>query len=279
MDGGESGSNRFRYVKLSKGNGMQDETSEKKSGFDTKPGPDNFDLNKYIAAKSTFPVFDHRVFLDQEAGAELGDLDDHHASVLKKIENYREAQRLHLEGGDLSLADDRLADIAVAIDECEQELERLAPLMSELREKILATSLVLHFKAGTPQKYGKVLRQAEKEYTKAHGKVDENDVEHITGRTRNMLVHQLAAYCVKVETSDGVKHDPLDVEGFGNLVDSLISSETMRLLTEMNKGLDASNDWASRVDAGFPGGGTDVGSEPVGRSGAEDGALLGGYSA
>ena len=167
--------------------------------------------------------------------------------------------------------------------------------MTELTEKIKATSITLTFQASTPQKYGKVIRQAEKAYAKAHGRVDDTDMEHVTGRTRTLLAHQLAAYCIGWETpAEKEENDRLEKEAkergenfkralrqapsqqsFDSMLDSLISSETLRLLTALNAGLDANAEWASRIDAGFPGGGADMGSEPVGQSGSEDGALVG----
>jgi uncharacterized coiled-coil protein SlyX len=195
----------------------------------------------------------------------------------------------------MSMADDTLADLAEKIDEQEKEIERLDLAMAELTEKIKSTSITLSFQASTPQKYGKVIRQAEKAYAKAHGRIDEKDMEHVTGRTRTLLAHQLAAYCTGWETpEEKEENDRLEAvakdrgekfkrslreapsqESFDAMLDSLISSEMLRLLTALNAGLDANAEWASRIDAGFPGGGADMGSEPVGDSGAEDGEIVG----
>jgi uncharacterized coiled-coil protein SlyX len=250
-------------------------SNEKKSGFDKVPGPDTFSFDSYIQGKSTFPEFSHTVYLDQAAGAELGEAITSYEESVASLKALRLQQERAMESGALSLADDTLADLAVQIDEEERELEKLDAQMAELTEKIKSTSLTLNFQAGTPQKYGKVIRQAEKEYAKAHGRVDDSDMEHVTGRTRMVLVHQLAAYCVSWTTPDGKTYDAPGKESLAAMTDSLIASETLRLLTALNGGLDASAEWASRIDAGFLGGGADVGSEPVGGSGAEDGEVVG----
>lgn len=268
---------------------------EKKSGLDQVPGSDNFSFEDYVAGKSTFPSFWHRVYLDQAAGSELADLIDEYEADVQMIRSLREKQRLLMESGTMSMGDDQLSDIAEEIDTFERNVADLEPQMDALKQKIWSTAMILHFRSSTPDKFGKVLRKADKEYSKANGKFDETDVEHITGRTRMLLLHQLAAYCIGWETpAEKERSDKLEKEaeergekfvrplrpvpsqeGFGSLLDALISSELMRLLTAMNKKLDASAEWASRIDAGFPGGGPDLGAEPVGHSGAEDGEVVG----
>jgi len=180
-----------------------------------------------------------------------------------------------MESGSLSMADDTLSDLAELIDAEERRIESIDLQMTELTDKIKSTSITLNFQAGTPQKYGKVIRQAEKEYLKINGKVHDDDMEHVTARTRHVLVAQLAAYCTSWATPDGQKYEAPTKESMGSMVDSLIASETLRLLTALHRGLDASAEWASRIDAGFPGGGSDVGGESVGDSGSEDSEILG----
>lgn len=251
-------------------------SNEKTSGFDKAPGPDNFDFDAYIKGKSTFPTFAHTVYLDQESGVALGELIESYEAAVKTIGGLRLKQERAMETGALSIADDTLSELAELIDAEERRIESIDLQMTEMTEKIKDTALTLNFQAGTPQKYGKVIRQAEKEYIKTNGKVHDDDMEHVTARTRHVLVAQLAAYCVSVTTPDGVTHPGApSKQSLGDLVDSLIASETLRLLTALHRGLDASAEWASRIDAGFPGGSADVGSAPVGGSGAEDGEVLG----
>ena len=250
-------------------------SDEKKSGFDKAPGPDTFSFDAYIKGKSTFPEFSHTVYLDQAAGVELGELIEQYEDAVKTIGGLKLKQERAMESGSLSMADDTLSDLAELIDAEERRIESIDLQMTELTDKIKATSITLNFQAGTPQKYGKVIRQAEKEYLKLHGKVREDDMEHATARTRLVLVAQLSAYCTSWETPDGQKYEAPTKESMGSMVDSLITSEMLRLMSALHKGLDASAEWASRIDAGFPGGGLDVGGEPVGDSGAEDGEVLG----
>lgn len=270
---------------------------EKTSG--PVPGPDNFSFDAYISGKSTFPEFSHTVYLDQASGIELAEAIEEYETTVKEIEALREKQRVLVEAGGLSLADDKLSDISDAVSAADLDIERLDRSISELTEKIKETGVCLHFEAGTPQKFSKVLRKADKAYTKAHGAIDESDVEHITGRTRNILVHQLSSYCIGWETpSEKEENDRLEKEAkekgekfkrvlrdapsqesFGAMLDSLIGSETMRLLTALNKGLDASAEWASRIDAGFPGGGSDLGAGSLGGAGSENSSVMGGPAA
>lgn len=245
-------------------------SDEKKSGFDKAPGPDTFSFDAYIKGKSTFPEFSHTVYLDQAAGVELGELIQDYEDAVKTLGGLKLKQERAIESNSLSLADDTLSDLAEQIDAQERLIESIDLQMTELTDKIKATSITLNFQAGTPQKYGKVVRSAEKEYLKLHGKVREDDMEHATARTRLVLVAQLSAYCTSWETPDGQKYEPPNKESMGSMVDQLITSEMLRLMTALHKGLDASAEWASRIDAGFPGGGADLGGEPVGDSGAED---------
>lgn len=234
------------------------------------PGPDTFDFDDYIAGKSTFPEFTHTVYLDQAAGIELANVVDEYDALAKRGRNIIRRQGMMSEMPTASLVDDEVEKLAEELDEIEAKTAELETRISDLEEKVKASGLTLVFQVGTAQKLGKVVRRAEKEYNKRHGKGADDDPEYITGKARHVLVAQLVGYCTKIVLPNGTEQNPPGEEGFGKLLDSLISSESVRLLTALNKSLDSSGKWADRVDAGFPGGRTDVGEMPVGGAGTED---------
>lgn len=245
----------------------------KQSGF-AAPGPDNFDFDSYIAGRSTFPKFQHTVYLDQQRGIELASAIEEYDRLAGR-HSYLDLKRSQaLEGGGLGLVDEGFTSMVEEIDEIEGRLKDIEVRIDQLQSEIQQTSITLHLQANTPQKFTSVVRKAEKAYLKKNGKVDDEDIEHVTGKMRNVLIAWLVNYCIGVTTPDGSNHPAPNEASFTSLVDSLIASENLRLFTAVQQGLDASGKWAERIDAGFPGRGADVGGVPVGGAGAEGGSVL-----
>jgi hypothetical protein len=69
------------------------------------------------------------------------------------------------------------------------------------------------------------------------------------------------------------------LQGANALLGKLIASEMMRLMESVGTGLSASREWASKLDAGFPGGGPDVEDLSLDQDGTAGGEVVGGSPA
>lgn len=236
--------------------------------------PATFDFNAYLSGTATFPQFHHTVFLDQRSGIELHELSEKYDKHADRGREIMQIQSNISESSTRSFVDSEAEDLVDELAEIERVTAELAPRINELEERIRQSSLKLVFQVGTAQKLGQVVRQAEKEFHKKNGRKEDADVEYITSKSKAILAAQLTAYCIKIVLADGTEQDPPNSEGFIRLLDSLISSESVRLMTTLNKSLDSSADWAEKVDAGFPGGCDEPGRERVASPGTEDGSVL-----
>lgn len=241
--------------------------------------PSTFDFDAYISGASTFPEFQHVVYLDQKSGAELHDLRTEYDALADRGREILQIQANMADSSTRSLVDEEAEELASELGVIEEKTSAMAPKINALRDKVLSTALTLNFQAGTAQKLGTVIRQTEKAFHKKHGRKADDDLEYVTARSKAILAAQLSAYCTKIILADGTEQDPPSDEGFLRLIDSLISSESMRLMMTLNKSLDSSADWAEKIDAGFPGGRDEPGEEPVDRPAAEDIPFLVGASA
>jgi hypothetical protein len=240
------------------------------------PGPDVFSLEDYISEVSTFPKFSHTLFLDQATGVALQGLIEDYDKLAKRGRDIQAKQALMNEHpGTIGLVDDEFDALREELDEVLAKTDALEEELKVAEAKALRASLTLTFQVSTPHHQGKVVRQAEKEFDKEHGRKNAEDLEYATARGRYLMAAQLAAFCVKAEGRDGRVLPVPEQAGFERLMDSLISSESVRLITALNAGLDSSMAWAERLNAGFPGRGADVADQPVGDSGAEGGEELG----
>ncbi|MER6605792.1 hypothetical protein ABT282_07715 [Streptomyces sp. NPDC000927] len=249
------------------------ETKESGPGA-TVPGPENFSFEEYVSSVSTFPKFSHTVYLDQENG-------------LRLLKVYNECDRIEGRGKEISaeldsksedstrsLVDDEFEKLNDERDELLAEAERLTKEKLALEEKVKASAMTLHFQVGTAEKLGSVVRQAEKEYEKKHGRGRDGDLEHLSRKYHYQMEAQMEAYCIGVELPNGKKMDPPNRAGFRRLIESLIASESARLLSSLAKNLDSAESWAERLDAGFPGRSAVVADEPVGASVHQDSKVV-----
>jgi hypothetical protein len=255
-------------VYITKGNGMneQHQAGSAVGAVD----PSNFDFNAYISGTATFPEFDHTVYLDQRSGIQLHELTERYDKLAERGREILRIRETMSESPTRSFVDDEAEQLTAELEEIEKVTAELAPKINEMEGRIRQSALKLVFQVGTPQKLGSVVRQAEKEFHKKHGRKDDSDLEYITARSKAILSAQLAAYCIKIVLADGREQDPPNADGFVKLLDSLISSESVRLMTTMNKSLDSSGDWADKIDAGFPGGRAEPVEEPVAGTRSED---------
>lgn len=244
--------------------------NENVSGFDKAPGPDTFSVDQYIKGKARFPEFTHTVYLDQQAGTEMAECIEKYEAAAARIHQIEKEMLRITEAGSQSLVDDLTSDLAEEGDRLRDEARAAEKRMKELEGVIRESGLTLHMRANTVVKFGSVVRRAEKEYDKKNGRGAADDIEYVTAKNRHIMIAQLSAYCYKISNPQGQSAPPLDKEGFASLVDSLIGSESMRLMIAISKGLDSSAEWASKIDAGFPGGVSDVAGERLGDSGTED---------
>jgi len=236
--------------------------------------PEDFDFTAYIAGVSSFPEFQHTVYLDQANGIALHAAIEEYDQLAARGREINRLQERMAESATRSLVDEEAEELNKELDAIVAKTTALEPKLAELEEKVRRSAVTLHFRTGTAQKLGQVVQAAEKEFHKKHGRKNTDDIEYITAKSKHILTAQLAAYCTKISLPDGREQDAPDASGFEALLDKLISSESVRLMTTLNKSLDSSGEWADRIDAGFPGGRSEQAEEPLGGAGAADGPGL-----
>ncbi|MCP9209717.1 hypothetical protein [Streptomyces cucumeris] len=243
-----------------------------------EPGPDNFSFEDYLEGVSTFPVFDHTAYLDQRSGAEL-------ARILEELENLIadqaeldkriEAQTHRSSNSFVNVTLDAMMEER---EEAEARLSSLLNRRDALTEKIKQSALTLTFQVRTPEELGNVTRDATRQFHKENPKyknVSEDDLDYITARSRYTLTAQIAHFCTAVQLPDGRTVPAPDRRGAELLLGKLISSETMRLMESIGTGLSASQEWADKLDAGFPGRSSDVEEVSLDQDGPEGGKVVG----
>lgn len=253
----------------------------KKDEAEKVPGKGTFSFKDYIAGKSTFPVVEHTIYLNQEAGFRLLQLSDEYTTLAERAKTLQAIQSQAVQSSAMSLVD---SDFEKQMDELQRIIERTDLIdaeMQELQKKYLESAMTIHFKAGAPQKLIKTLTQAEKEFKKLNGpapvSTDEDDngsLEYSTLKGAFVVATQLAAYTVKVLDADGDEMPVPTRDEFLELMDMLISAEANALINKVREATDASVSWSTHIDAGFPGRGSDLGGLSVGRPRTEDRPLL-----
>lgn len=247
-----------------------------------EPGPDNFDFEAWLDDESTFPVFNHKVFVDQKAGAEYAALDGE-LEELSQLKINLDAQiENRLKASANSFVDATLDRLHEERDEVEAEIEEAVKGLKELAAQINRTAITMHFQVKTPEELGTVTREATRQFHKENAKfknANEEDLDYITARSRYMLTAQIAHFCTGMTLhKEDRKVGPPTRQGADKLMTKLVSTEMMRLMEAMGRGLSDSRDWANKIDAGFPGGSPDVEEVSLGEAGLEDRPILGGSS-
>lgn len=226
-----------------------------------EPGPDTFNFEDYLEGISTFPVFDHTSYLDQRSGAELGRVFEELEGLLEEQADLEKRIEKRTQQAANSFVDAALDDMQEQRDELEKRLKVLLDKRDALNEKIKASAVTLTFQVKTPEELGNVTREATRQFHKENQKfknASEDDLDYITARSRYMLTAQIAHFCTGIKLPDGREVPPPTRQGAEKLLGSLISSEMMRLMESVGTGLSASQEWANKLDAGFPGGSPDV---------------------
>jgi hypothetical protein len=223
------------------------------------PDRETFSFDSYVQGHSTFPTFEHTVYLDQAKGLALQTAIEKYDELAEKRGKLIEAQESPRSRSS-SLVSDFAETISVDIDEIETSMRALETEMKELEEGIKKTSMTLTFQLDNIDKLTSVARNAERAFIKKHGKGHgDDDFNHMSMRARYVLLAQLDEFCIGIVSASGNPIEKPGAQGFAVMLDRLIPSESVRLLQALNKGLDSSATWASRIDAGFPGGGADLG--------------------
>lgn len=242
-----------------------------------EPGPDTFDFDDYLEGKSTFPTFKHTAYLDQEAGSKLGVvLDELEALVERQTQTERRIKTRTEESSN--------AFVDPLLDELMEEREEISALITEalaqrdeLNKTIVDSALTLIFQVKTAEELGTVTREATRKFRKENPQyknADENDLDYLTARSRYTVTAQIAHFCTEMLDAKGRKAPAPTQQQADSLLTRLISSEMMRLMESVGTGLSASRDWAAKIDAGFPGGGSDVEDLSLDQVIAEDGESL-----
>lgn len=243
-----------------------------------EPGPDNWDFETWLDDESTFPVFKHTVYLNQKAGAEYAILDNE-LDELVQLKNTLEAQIENRQKASAnSFVDATLDRLTDEREEVEAEIEEAQKGLGELVGQIKKSAVTLHFQVKTPEELGSVTREANRQFHKENPKfknANEEDLDYITARSRYMLTAQIEHFATGM-TIHKTNRDvpPPTRQGADKLMGKLISTEMMRLMEAMGKGLSDSRDWANKIDAGFPGGGPDVEEVGLGEVAAENSESL-----
>lgn len=253
---------------------MNDSTATKNGSETGGSGPDDFDFTSYIAGVSSFPEFDHTVYLDQANGIALNDAAEEYDRLAQRGNDILKAQEHAANSVARALVDTEAEELSDELDSIRERTAALEPVIKKLEDKVRLSAVTLHFQTGTAHKLGQVVQVAEKEFHKKHGRKNENDIEYITAKSKHILAAQLAAFCTRISLPDGREKDAPTPQGFDALLDKLIASESVRLMTKLNKKLDSSGEWADRIDAGFPGRRAEQAEEPLGGAGSADGPEL-----
>lgn len=252
-------------------------TEQNSASGSPEPGPDTFNFEDYLEGVSTFPVFDHVAYLDQRSGAELGRVLDEVEEIAERMAALDKQIEAHVQKSSNAFVDSNLDDMRDEYEKLDQRMATLVEQRDQLTEKIKKSAITLNFQVKTPEELGTVSREAQRNFYKEckHFKgVPEDDLDHITARSRFMLVAQIVHFCTGMVLPDGREVPPPSRTGADKFLGSLISSEMMRLMESVGTGLSASQEWAVQLDAGFPGGSPDVEIVSLDSYGTEGGEVV-----
>lgn len=244
-----------------------------------EPGPDNFDFEAWLEGEATFPVFTHTAYLNQLAGAELARVEEELEELASEQMNLDKRIEVHGQQSATAFVDIDRDRLLAERDQLEAHLVKLTAKREELREAILKSAITFTFQVKTPEELGRVTREATRKFHQENTQfkgAKEDDLDYITARSRYMLAAQIAHFCTEMLLhKDGRRVPPPSLSGANAFLGKLISSEMMRLMEAVGTGLNAAQDWADKIDAGFPGGGSDVEEVRLDQNGAEGGEVLG----
>ncbi len=256
-------------------------TQDSSAAGNPEPGPDNFSFEDYLEGNATFPVFTHTAYLDQRSGAELADVQDSLDVLIAEQDSVAKQIESRAGRASNSFVDSAMDELLGQREQLDDEIKGLLAQRNDLRARVRRSAVELAFRVKTPEELGSVSREATRLFHKENPQfkgVGESDLDYVTARTRYTLTAQIAHFCTGVKLSDGREVPPPTRSGADLLLTKLIASEMMRLMQAVATGLSASRDWADEIDAGFPGGGSDVEEIRLGPASAENRESLGGAS-
>lgn len=242
-----------------------------------EPGPDNFSFEDYLENKSTFPVFEHTVYLDQKSGAELGALYEEMEEIVGQLEAVEKQIKSHNQNAGNSFVDSALDNLLGQKEDLESQISKMDAKCDELRDEIVKSGVTLVFQVKTPEELGTVSRAATRQFHKENPQFkesNEKDLDYITAISRYSVTAQIAHFCTEMKLADGRKVPPPTRSGADLMLKKLIASENMRLMEAMGTGLGASVEWADKLDAGFPGRSADVEEIGMGQTPAESSEIV-----
>jgi hypothetical protein len=243
-----------------------------------EPGPDTFNFDDYLEGNSTFPTFEHTAYLDQEAGSRLGAVMAELELLVERLEvtEQRISARKHESAN--SFVDSLLDELMEERDEINGLIKKALDERDALRKQIVDKSITLVFQVKTAEELGTVTRKATRRFHKENPQyknANEDDLDYLTARSRYTITAQIAHFCISMRVPG--RKEPVarpTQEQADNLLLRLISSEMLRLMESVSTGLSAAQDWAGKLDAGFPGGGPDVEDLGLDQVGTEDGESM-----
>lgn len=244
-----------------------------------EPGPDTFDFEAWLDEKSTFPVFDHIAYVDQKSGAKLAALYDEVEELVAEQGALDKQIQQRNQDNSISFVDMQLDRMLADRERIDERLTELMDQRDGLQTAIKESAITLTFQVKTPEELGTVTREATREFHKSNkqwangGK--EDDADYVTARMRHLLVAQVVHFCTGMKLSTGREVAPPTKAGAEKLLRLLISSELVRFMESIATGLSASQEWADKLDAGFPGGSADVENVELDQDGAQGGEVVG----
>lgn len=217
--------------------------------------PEDFDLTSYIAGKSTFPRFEHKVHLDQDAGVKLAGCKAEKKKIQSKLASAKKTQEAMVESSSLSLADEKYEDISEKILHLEKKEELLNEEIQSLQKRFKDNTLTFVFEIPTWREMSRVHREVLKENADKFGSGDEEDPEFTEKRGEYAFISQVEAFCVEVVLPNGEKKTGSPSrKSIETLLDSLIPTESARFMNAVTEGMNSTVDYSEQIDAGFPSG-------------------------
>lgn len=247
-----------------------------------EPGPDTFSFEDYLEGVSTFPTFEHTAYLDQKSGSEYAQILEEMDLLIEEQDVLDKRIATRTQQTSNSFVDATLDSMLEDRERVEGRLRELNSVAQELSEKIKSSGITLTFQVKTPEELGSITREATRQFHKENTKfknASDDDLDYVTARSRYMLTAQIAHFCTRVTLPGGRVVPPPTRQAAELLLSKLISSEMMRLMESVGTGLSASQDWANKLDAGFPGRSADVEDVSLDQDGPEDGEVVGAAAA
>lgn len=227
------------------------------------PNRDTFDLDVFIDERSTFPIIEHIVYLDQNSGyrlAELGEEIENLEGTARSLQ-----QRAREEREDSVLAMGEMTPAERALENVKDNLEILRSHYVQLEQTVRESALLLELQCEDYSSLGAIQENAVKEFRAKHSipvsqAEDEMPDQLKEKQARFIMASYMAALCIRITRHDGVcQPAPISPATIEKLQSRLAPNEVRRLDKAFRSVFDVSKQWAESIDAGFPGRVTNLG--------------------